>query len=102
MIAILLVVILLIGAPLRAQTTSPAVRGYASGGLQQFISQAALVNSQIPNRLRAYRARVETEMALALLDSGRLERTAQVEQISSDVRYRNPDRYDQRVIGYRN
>jgi len=102
MTAIFLVVILLIGAPLRAQTPSPAVRGYASGGLQQFIGEAALVNSQIPNRLRAYRARVETEMALALLDSGRLERTAQVEQIASDVRFINPDRYDQRVIGYRN
>jgi hypothetical protein len=70
--------------------------------LRQLIGDAALVNAQIPNRLRAYRARVETEMALALLDSGRRERTAQVEQIASDVRFRNPDRYDQRVIGYRN
>lgn len=70
--------------------------------LRQFIAEAAAVNAQIPDRLRAYRARVETEMALALLDSGRRERTAQIEQIASDVRFRNPDRYDQRVIGYRN
>jgi hypothetical protein len=70
--------------------------------LSQFIAEAAAVNSQIPDRLRAYRARVETEMALALLDSGKHERTAQIEQIASDVRFRNPDRYDQRVIGYRN
>jgi hypothetical protein len=41
-------------------------------------------------------------MSIALIDSGRRERTAQLEQIESDVRYRNPDRYDQRVIGYRN
>jgi hypothetical protein len=70
--------------------------------LRQFIADAALVNAQIPDRLRAYRARIETEMALALLDSGRRERTAQIEQIASDVRFRSPDRYDQRVIGYRN
>jgi hypothetical protein len=70
--------------------------------LQQFIAEAAAVNAQIPDRLRAYRARIETEMSLALLDSGKHERTAQIEQIASDVRYRNPDRYDQRVIGYRN
>ena len=70
--------------------------------LTQLLSEAAQVNSQIPGRLHGYRARIETEMSLALLDSGRRERTAQVEQIASDVRYRNPDRYDQRVIGYRN
>ena len=70
--------------------------------LGQLLSDAAAVNSQIPGRLHGYRARIETEMSLALLDSGRRERTAQVEQIASDVRYRNPDRYDQRVIGYRN
>ena len=70
--------------------------------LRQFIADAALVNAQIPDRLRAYRARIETEMALALLDSGRRERTAQIEQIASDARFRSPDRYDQRVIGYRN
>src|SRR4029079_15378612 len=70
--------------------------------LQQFIAEATAVNAQIPDRLRAYRARIETEMSLALLDSGKHERTAQIEQIASDVRFRNPDRYDQRVIGYRN
>ena len=65
------------------------------------LSEAARVNAQIPDRLRAYRARIETEMSLIVLDSGR-ERTAQVEQIASDVRWRSPDRYDQRVVGYRN
>lgn len=73
-----------------------------SQALRQFIADAATVNAQIPDRLRAYRARIETEMSLALLDSGKRERTAQIEQIASDVRFRNPDRYDQRVIGYRN
>jgi hypothetical protein len=83
---------------LSAQIPAPPV----SPQLREFIAQAALVNSQIPERLRAYRARVETEMSIALLDSGGRERTGQLEQIASDVRFRNPDRYDQRVIGYRN
>ena len=89
---ILFGIVTFVTLPLGAQT--PALR--------QLLSEAAAVNSQIPGRLLGYRARVETEMSLALLDSGRRERTAQVEQIASDVRYRNPDRYDQRVIGYRN
>ena len=70
--------------------------------LPAFLAEAAWINAQIPDRLRAYRARVETEMSLSLLDSGSRERTAQLEQIESDVRFRSPDRYDQRVIGYRN
>ena len=102
MILIFFIAALLIGIRADAQAIAPTVQGYASAPLQRFIGEAALVNSQIPSRLLAYGARVETEMSLALLDSGRLERTAQVEQIASDVRFRTPDRYDQRVIGYRN
>ena len=70
--------------------------------LDSLLAQAAVINAQIPDRLRAYRARVESEMSLALIDSGGRERTAQLEQVASDVRFRTPDRYDQRVIGYRN
>ncbi len=83
-----------------AQSVVPPT--YSSDALRTFIGRAALVNSQIPERLRAYRARIETEMSIALLDSGGRERTAQIEQIASNVRFRNPDRYDQEVVGYRN
>ncbi|MEJ7758079.1 MAG: hypothetical protein WKF55_00670 [Gemmatimonadaceae bacterium] len=72
-----------------------------SAGLVTLLSEAARVNAQIPERLRAYRAGIETEMSLALLDSGGRERTVQIEQIASDVRWRAPGRYDQRVTGYR-
>jgi hypothetical protein len=72
-----------------------------SSALTTFLTEAARVNAQIPARLRAYRARVETEMSIVVLDSGGRERTTQLEQIASDVRWRAPDRYDQRVIGYR-
>ncbi|HJP86950.1 MAG TPA: hypothetical protein VJ852_13235 [Gemmatimonadaceae bacterium] len=72
-----------------------------SSALEQLLSAAARVNSQIPDRLRSYRARIETEMSVVVLDSGGRERSTQIEQIASDVRWRAPDRYDQRVIGYR-
>src|SRR5256714_653925 len=72
-----------------------------SSALGRLLTDAARVNSQIPDRLRAYRARIETEMSVVVLDSGGRERSTQIEQIASDVRWRAPDRYDQRVIGYR-
>jgi len=79
----------------KAQTPQPS-------SLADFLADAARINAQIPDRLRAYGARVESEMSLALIDSGGRERTIQIEQVASDVRFRTPDRYDQRVIGYRN
>lgn len=89
-----------VGGIARAQTV-PLDTPVTASRLDAFLDSAALVNIRIPERLRAYRARVETEMSLVLLDSGARERTAQLEQLASDVRFRTPDRYDQRVIGYR-
>ena len=83
-----------------AQAT-PAVPAHDSAALVVLINDAARVNAQIPDRLRAYRARIETEMSVVVLDSGGRERSTQIEQIASDVRWRAPDRYDQRVVGYR-
>ena len=91
----------LAATPGAAQTTqSPAIGD--SAALATLLAEAARVNAQIPERLRAYRARIETEMSIVVLDSGGRERTTQLEQIASDVRWRAPDRYDQRVVGYRN
>jgi hypothetical protein len=73
----------------------------SSAALAALLAEAARVNLQIPDRLRSYRARIETEMSLVVLDSGGRERTIQLEQVASDVRWRAPDRYDQRVVGYR-
>ncbi len=77
------------------------VPAHDSVALAALINDAARVNAQIPGRLRAYRARIETEMSIVVLDSGGRERSTQIEQIASDVRWRAPDRYDQRVVGYR-
>ncbi|HUR91324.1 MAG TPA: hypothetical protein VMY38_01475 [Gemmatimonadaceae bacterium] len=84
-----------------SQSLAPVPQDSAAG-LTRLIADAALVNARVPELLRAYRARLETEMSLVLVDSGGRERTAQLEQVASDVRWRAPDRYDQRVIGYRN
>ena len=98
--AALVAVQLSVAVTARAQAVIPDT-SQTVPALGAFLDRAAIVNAGIPERLRAYRARVETEMSLALLDSGARERTAQLEQIASDVRFRTPDRYDQRVIGYR-
>jgi hypothetical protein len=82
--------------------TPPTTSATDSSALSTLLAAAARVNAQIPDRLLAYRARIETEMSIVILDSGGRERTAQLEQIASDVRWRSPDRYDQRVVGYRN
>jgi len=79
----------------------PAASITDSAALATLLSDASRVNAQIPERLRAYRARIESEMSLLVLDSGGRERTVQLEQIASDVRWRAPDSYDQRVVGYR-
>ena len=91
----------LVAAGSAGAQVAPVPPAIAYSPLDALLADAALINSQIPDRLRAYRARVESEMSIILLDSGARERTAQLEQIASDVRFRTPDRYDQRVIGYR-
>ena len=84
-----------------AAQAGPIVSAHDSVALAALINDAARVNAQIPDRLRAYRAHVETEMSVVVLDSGGRERSTQIEQIASEVRWRSPDRYDQRVVGYR-
>ena len=92
---------MVLGVLATAQDTTTAQPVYSSPALDSLIAEAAAVNVKIPERLRAYRALIESEMSIAIIDSGGSERTAQLEQIASDVRWRATDRYDQRVIGYR-
>jgi len=85
-----------------ADAQAPAARQPTDSlALAALLGAAATVNAQVPVKLSAYRTRIETEMSVVVLDSGGRERTTQLEQIASDVRWRAPDRYDQRVIGYR-
>lgn len=91
----------LMAASVSAQDAQGTSLDGSSRALGTLLDAATRVNSQVPERLRAYRARVESEMSIVILDSGSRERTAQLEQVASDVRWRAPNRYDQRVIGYR-
>ena len=84
-----------------AQQAPSAPVDSARPGLSAFVESASAVNSRIPEGLRAYRAVVETEISMAIVDSAGLERIVQLEQVTSDVRWRAPNAYDQRVIGYR-
>ncbi|MFL5522700.1 MAG: hypothetical protein ACJ8AF_01205 [Gemmatimonadaceae bacterium] len=95
------VVALALGSGSASAQRTPALAAVDSSGLSTLLAAAASVNAQVPERLKAYRTRIETEMSVVVLDSGGRERTTQVEQIASDVRWRAPDRYDQRVVGYR-
>jgi len=74
---------------------------YASPALQRLVAEAVRANARLPEGLRGYAAEVETEMSVLLRDSSAHERTTQLEQIASEVRWRAPDRYAQRVVGYR-
>jgi hypothetical protein len=80
---------------------SASNKRYSTERLRGLIAEAAAKNAVIPSALHAYRARVESEMSLILIDSAGRERTGQIEQIATDVRFRPSDRYDQRVVGYR-
>jgi hypothetical protein len=95
----LLLLVLLARPALAQDSTSQQL--YSTDRLRILIAEAAANNALIPSALHAYRARVETEMALIIIDSAGRERTGQIEQIASDVRWRPADRYDQRVVGYR-
>lgn len=112
-VAIVGMMLLLGGAP-RAGAQTPAgpppapravpdtLGDYATPALRSLVADAVRANARLPEGLQGYRAVVETEMSIALRDSVTRERTTQLEQVASEVRWRAPDRYDQRVIGYRN
>jgi len=74
---------------------------YSSPAVRSLVDRAALSNRRVPDSLRAYDARVTSEMAfVARLPDG-IEQTFTVEQTESVVRWRHPGRFEQRVIGYR-
>ena len=74
---------------------------YASPALREFVARAAEGNREVPAELHAYRALVESEVALVLhMDEGE-ELTSQVEQIASHVQWRRDGSVEQRIVGHR-
>jgi hypothetical protein len=79
--------------------TAPAT--YATAAVRTLVERASLNNRRVPDSLYAYRAAVESEIALVARQADGVEQTFAVEQIESVVRWQRDGRYEQRVIGYR-
>src|SRR4051794_9330607 len=55
---------------------------YATPALRALVERAAKANAEVPATLGSYRASVETEMALMVVDTAGTECTGQIEQLS--------------------
>ncbi len=84
-----------------AALVAPRDSVYDTPALRALIARAAVANHAPPPTFRGYRARVETELSLLLHDTLGRERSAQIEQLASSVRWTRDGSYEMRVIGYR-
>ena len=84
-----------------AQLSAAAGPVYSSERVRDLVARAAVANHAPPPDLRGYRARVETEFSLLLRDTLGRERAAQIEQLSSKVKWTRDGSYDMHVVGYR-
>ena len=97
-------------APARAMaqgTTGTAVATADSSRALTRVALAALLadaskRNVLPPSLIAYKARVETEIAVLLRREEGTEVVTAVEQVASGLRWTRGGYYDQHVIGYRN
>jgi len=74
---------------------------YSSPYVRQLVERASISNRRIPDSLRSYQARIETEMAFIARQPDGTEQTFTVEQAASVARWKRTGEYEQRVIGYR-
>lgn len=74
---------------------------YASERLREFVAQASERNRTVPAGLTAYRAQVESEIAVVARRPDGPENTFSLEQVANEVRWRIPGNYEQHVVGYR-
>jgi len=92
---------LLLGVALQVPTPATVDSTYSTPGVRQLVERATVANRRVPDSLRAYHARVESEMAFVTRQSDGTEQTFSVEQTANAVRWDRTGRYEQRVIGYR-
>jgi hypothetical protein len=85
------------------QTAAPAANDsiYSSPALRRLVERASELNRRVPDSLRTYRAKVESEMAFIARQADGIEQTFTVEQTASNVQWDRSGGYEQRVIGYR-
>src|ERR1043165_4590494 len=74
---------------------------YGSARVRDLVAAASVANREAPARLGAYRARLESEIGLLLADTLGRERTGQVEEVASQVRWSRDSGYETHVVGYR-
>ena len=74
---------------------------YSTRAVRQLVERASVANRRVPDSLRGYQARVESEMAFIARQPDGIEQTFTVEQAASNVRWDRTGAYEQRVIGYR-
>lgn len=74
---------------------------YATAALRSMIERAALVNHSGPVSLSGYRARLETEISVLVVDTLGRERTGQIEQLGGVTRWSRDSGYDVHIAGYR-
>ena len=81
-----------------ARDTTATTTG--SSALLQLLEKASRGN-RLPDDLVAFKARVETEIAVLLRRADGAEQVASIEQVASTLRWTRAGYYDQRVIGHR-
>src|SRR4051812_48032206 len=74
---------------------------YASPALRAIVEAAAIANREAPAALNAYRARLESEISLLIVDTLGRERIGQVEQLGSVATWSRDSGYNAHVLGYR-
>lgn len=89
-----------------APAAQPAVQSpldsiYSTPAVRRLVERASQRNRHVPDSLRSYRARVESELAIAARQPNGVEQTFTVEQTESAVHWQRDGSYEQRIIGYR-
>jgi hypothetical protein len=74
---------------------------YSSPAVRALVERASVANRNVPDSLRAYDARVSSEMAFVARQPDGTEQTFTVEQTESVVRWQRPGQFEQRIVGYR-
>jgi hypothetical protein len=74
---------------------------YETAALAAIVTRAAELNARVPAGLESYRARVETELSFVRAEPDGRETVLQLEQVASDLFWRQDGGVLQRLIGYR-
>jgi hypothetical protein len=91
----------LVWAQVAAAPSKPVDSTYASEALRAVVAATAIANKEAPPALNAYRAHLESEIGLLIVDTLGRERIGQVEQIGSRATWSRDSGYNAHVLGYR-